>query len=373
MRSWVEKIALLVLMGVLFTYLPSCAKKKKDPPKNLPVPVLVANAVQQDIPIQIKAIGTGEPDSKVEIKSQVSGQLLEVHFKEGDFVKKGQLLFKIDPRPFEAALKQSEANLQRDTALWQNAEEQAKRYAFLVEKDYVAKEQYDQLRATATAQNALVQADKAQVENNRLQLEYTSITAPINGKTGTLMVHAGNVVKENDIVLVVIERIQPIKVSFAIPEQQFSEVKKTSVGRALPVQAIITGEENKPENGKLDFMNNEIDNATGTIRLKALFQNGRNRLWPGQFVNVVLTLGTQKNAILVPSEAVQTGQDGQYIFVVKPDMAVESRKISVGNSFGNFSAISSGLSAGETVVTDGQLRLSTGARVVIKKAEEKSK
>lgn len=368
-----KNIAVLILMGVLFAFPAGCAKKKQEPPKTPPVPVLVSKAIRKDIPIQLNAIGTGEADSRVEIKSLVGGQLLEVYFKEGDSVKKGQLLFKIDPRPFESALKQSEANLARDTALWQNAEEQAKRYAFLVEKDYVAKEQYDQLRATAAAQNALVQADKAQVETNRLLLEYTSITAPINGKTGSLMVHAGNVVKMNDIVLVVIERIQPIKVAFSIPEQQFSEVKKSSSGRSLPVQAIITGEEDKPENGKLDFLNNEIDNATATIRLKAIFQNGRNRLWPGQFVNVVLTLGTQKNAVLVPTEAVQTGQNGQYVFVAKPDMTVESRKITVSRSFANFSAVSDGLSAGETVVTDGQLRLSTGSKIVIKKPEEKAK
>jgi multidrug efflux system membrane fusion protein len=350
----------------------ACSDKKSQgalPLKNAPVPVLAAVAIQKDIPLQITAIGTGEADSTVQIKTRVDGQILGVYFKEGDFVKKDQLLFKLDPRPFEAALRQAEANLKRDMALAENAEGQAKRYAVLVEKDFVAREQYDQLRANAAAQDAVVQSDKALVENARLLLEYTSIAAPISGKTGSLMIHGGNVVKANDLPLVVIERINPIKVAFSIPEREFNEVKKASQGRKLSVQAIIMGEENNPEDGTLDFMNNEIDNATGTIKLKGIFRNSENRLWPGQFVNVVLELGMDKNAVLVPSEAVQNGQDGQFVFVVKPDMSVEARKVAVKRTYQNFAVLAEGVAAGETVVTDGQMRLAPGAKAVIKKAE----
>ncbi len=360
-----KHIFLLVLVGAFFIALASCSGKPKKRIAAPPVPVLVGKAVRQDIPIQIEAIGTGEADSTVGIKSLVVGQLIKVYFREGDFVRKGQMLFKIDPRPYQAALMQSEANLKRDMAIAQNADEEAKRYAFLVKKDYVAREQYDQFTANAAAQNAVVQADRAMVENNRLQLEYTSIKAPIDGKTGSLMVHGGNVVKANDVDMVVIDRINPIKVSFSIPEQQFEEVKKYARGGTLPVEALIPGDD-KPEHGALDFMNNEIDNATGTIRLKGIFQNRTNRLWPGQFVNVVLTLGTQKDAVLVPAEAVQASQNGQFAFVVKPDMTVESRPVTVLRNFKQYAVIANGIAPGDTVVTDGQLGLVPGAKVFFK-------
>jgi len=294
-----------------------------------------------------------------------------VHFKEGQDVKQDALLFQIDPRPYEAALKQAVAQLARDVAQAKSAEEQAKRYEILVKKDYVSKDQYDQLRANADALAAAVDADKAQVENSRLQLAYCTIKSPIDGRVGSVLINKGNVVKANDLVMVTITKIIPIYVTFSVPEQNLSDIKKYMAAGPLKVAAVIPGDEKRPVQGVLTFINNAVDSTTGTIQLKGTFENKDKRLWPGQFVNVALTLTTHKNAVVMPSAALQTGQQGQYVFVVKPDFTVESRMVTVARTYGEFTVIAQGVKPGEKVVTDGQLQLIPGTKVEVKGEQAK--
>ena len=387
----------------------SCTADNKAREKaRSPIPVTVATAIQKDVPVQLRVIGKVEAYSAVAIRSLVEGELWKVYFKEGQDVQKDNPLLSIDPRPFEAALRQAEANLERDQALVRqaeanlaknlaqakNAEEQAKRYAFLAEKGYVAKEQYDQVRTNWESLAATVQADKAAIENARatlqankaalenaravvrasgaavetarIQLGYCSVRAPLSGRTGSLLVQPGNIIKANDVPIVVINQITPIYVTFAVPEQNLPEIKKHTMAGALKTEAVIPEDEKPPEQGVLTFVDNAVDTATGTIKLKGTFENQKKRLWPGQFVKVVLTLRTRPNAILVPSQAIQTGQEGQYVFVVKPDFTVESRPVAVDHSLDNLSVVARGLQPGETVVTDGHLLLTNGASVTVR-------
>jgi multidrug efflux system membrane fusion protein len=331
------------------------------------VPVLVATAVQKAVPLQLRAVGNVEAYAIVSVKSQVTGVLNQAHFKEGHDVKKGQLLFTIDPRPFEAALKQVEANLARDTAQLRNLREQVRRYAELVEKQYVSREQYDQIKANSDAAEAVVEADKAAVENAKVQLSYCYIYSPVNGRVGSLLVNEGNLVRVNDgSPLVIINQINPINVSFAVPEQHLADLKRHMAGGALKVDARFQSDEGRPEQGILAFVDNAVDRSTGTIKLKAEFTNRERRLWPGQFVNVALTLSTQSDAVVVPSEAIQVGPEGQQVFVVKEDKQVEMRSVSVGRTQEGEAVIAKGLAAGEIVVREGQFLLGPGSRVEIK-------
>jgi multidrug efflux system membrane fusion protein len=334
-----------------------------------PVPVLAAAAVLKDVPVQLTAIGNVEAYSTVEVNSRIGGQLVLVHFKEGQDVNKGDILFTIDPRPFEAALKQAEANLVRDTAQLNNARQQEQRYQELVKKGYVSQADYDQMRTNADALEATVKADKAAVENARLQLTYCFIYSPITGRTGNLLVHQGNIIKENDKTIVTINQVQPIYVSFNVPEQRLAEIKKYSAGERLKVIASFPQSDGIPLQGELTFIDNSVDRTTGTIRLKATFANSDRRLWPGQFVNVTLNLTTRPNAIVAPSQAIQTGQQGQYVFVIRSDATVEMRPVAVSMTVGSESVIDKGVAPGEQVVTDGQLRLIPGAKVEIKVAQ----
>ena len=334
------------------------------------VPVLVATAVQKATPIQVRAVGNVEAYSTVSIKSQVTGVLTQAHFKEGQNVKKGQLLFTIDPRPFEAALKQAEANLARDTAQLQNSREQARRYAELVKKQYVSQEQYDQIRANADAAEAVVQADQAAVENAKVQLSYCYIFSPIDGQVGTLLVNEGNLVRLNDgTPLVVINQVAPIYVTFSVPEQNLTDIKRQMAAGSLKVDARFPPDDGRPEEGNLAFIDNAVDRTTGTIKLKAEFKNGEKRLWPGQFINVALTLSTQSDAVVVPSEAIQVGPEGQHVFVVKPDNSVEVRPVVVARTNEGEAVIAQGLQAGEQIVREGQFLLSAGAKVEIKETK----
>ena len=322
------------------------------------------------MPVQVTAIGNVEAYSTVSVKAQVGGQLSRVHFREGQDVKKGELLFTIDTRPFEAQIRQAEANLARSTAQMENAREDARRYAELVKKGYVAREQYEQYRTAAVALEATVRADKALLENAHLQLSYCYIHAPVAGKTGSLIVNEGNLVKSNaDTPLVVINQIQPVYVTFSVPERDLPEIKKYMAVGKLKVGAFITVEDPDPEQGLLTFIDNAVDAATGTIRLKATFDNKVKKLWPGQFVNVVITLTSQPDAVVVPSGAVLTGQAGQFAFVIKEDKTAQVRPIAAGRTIGPETVIEKGLSPGELVVTDGHMLLTPGAKVEIKQSQ----
>ena len=327
----------------------------------------VAKASEKVVPMEIHAIGTGEAYSTVSIKSQVNAAVDTVHFQQGQFVKKGELLFTLDRRPFQAALDQALGNLARDKAQAEIAAVQARRYAKLFQEGVAPKETADQNQANADATQAAVRADEAAVEYAKLQLAYCTIDSPIDGQTGSVLVYPGNLVKANDVpILVVINQVTPIYVDFAIPEQNLADVKKYMVEGKLHVEAALPADPQNPEVGSLSFVDNSVDNTTGTIKLKGTFANTRRRLWPGQFVNVVLRLAEQANAIVVPAQAVQTGQNGQYVFVVKPDMTAESRAVVVSRTVGGDSVIEKGIVAGETVVTDGQLRLVPGVKVQVK-------
>jgi multidrug efflux system membrane fusion protein len=283
-------------------------------------------------------------------------------------VKKGARLFKIDPRPFEATLRQAEAALARDRAQAKNAQENSKRYAVLAEKGFVSRQEYDSARTNADALDAVVKADEAAVENARLQLEYTAINSPIDGRTGVITIQKGNVVKANDVPLVTINQVTPIYVTFSVPEQELSNIKKHRARGELRVEASIPQNGPKPAVGALTFIDNKVNTATGTILLKATFPNHDRSLWPGQFVDVILTLTTERDRVVVPSQAVQTGQQGQYVYVINEDMTAELRLVTPGRTYENWTLIDKGVAAGEKVVTDGQLRLVPGSKVEIKNA-----
>jgi multidrug efflux system membrane fusion protein len=362
------KTASIVLALFLLTAaVSSCGKKKPPPPRT--VPVAAAAVTEQDVPVQVRTIGNVETINAVSIKALVGGEVTGVFFKEGQDVKQGDLLFKIDPRPYDAALKQAEATLARDLAQAKNAAEQAKRYEILVQKDYVSKDQYDQLRANADTLAAAVDADKANVENSRLQLAYCTIRSPINGRVGSVLINKGSVVKANDLVMLTINQMAPIYVTLSVPEQSLSDIKKYMASGKLKVDAVIPGDEQHPARGVLTFINNAVDMTTGTIQLKGTFENSDRRLWPGQFVNVVLTLTTQRNAVVMPSAALQAGQQGQYVFVIKPDLTVESRPVVITRTFTDLAVVDKGVTPGENVVTDGQLQLIPGTKVEIKNGQ----
>ena len=355
------------------------------------LPVEVVPVVQKTVPVQLRIIGNVQAYSTVTLKSRVPGQVMRVYFAEGQDVTKGELLFIIDPRPFEAALKQAEANLERDLAhvkqaesnlvrdmaQEKNAKADMDRYGMLFEKGVVARQQHDKFRtdwealvATVEADRAAkanaeatVLADRAALENAKLQLSYCSIHSPVEGRTGSLIVQEGNIIKENDANLVVINQINPIYVTFSVPEQYLGDMKKYMRAGTLKVEATVPNNEGAPHQGFISFVDNAVDTGTGTIKLKGTFTNKDGRLWPGQFVNVVLTLTQVPNATVVPFQAIQTGQQGQYVFVVKTDLTVETRSIVSGFTLDNETVVQKGLQPGEIVVTDGQLRLYPGAKV----------
>jgi multidrug efflux system membrane fusion protein len=349
-----------------------CSKSDPAPARRaLAVPVRAALAVQKNIPLQVQAIGAGEATATVALKSQINGQITQVHFIEGQDLKKNDPLFTIDSRPFEAALKQAEATLARDIALAENARLEARRAEDLLKTDSVPQRQYDLAKASEAATQATLNADRALVDNAKLQLEYCSLRSPIDGRAGDLLMHAGNIIKANDATMVIINQIIPLYVTFAVPEKYLPEIKRALAVGELPVRAVVPGQEDAPAEGKLSFLDNTVDATTGTIRLKGTFANPEQRLWPGQFVNVAMTLSVQSNALLVPSQAVESGQRGQYVFVIKPDSTVAFRAVSIGRMVGEEMVIDQGLQPGERVVTDGQLQLVEGAKVDVKSEDGK--
>jgi len=347
--------------------LTACSAQKVQSAPPPAVPVTVATSEQRTVPVQVKAIGNVEAYSTVGVKPQITGQIVGVHFSEGQDVKKGQLLFTLDPRQFEADLERAKGTLAKDKATAANDLAQAKRYEKLYQAGVVAKEQYDDMQSKAESSEAIVAADQAATEYTRVQLSYTRLYSPVNGRTGNLNVHLGNVVKANpDNPIVTINQVEPVYVTFSVPQQELPAIKQHERAGNLKVEAIFPEADQKPASGKLTFIDNAVDLTTGTIKLKGTFVNQDRRLWPGQFVNVVLTLAEQPNAIVVPTQAVQTGQQGQYVFVIKPDQTAEARPVKAGRTVNGMVVIEEGLKAGEKVVTDGQVRLVPGTKVEIK-------
>jgi multidrug efflux system membrane fusion protein len=331
------------------------------------VPVTTAPAVTKAMPIEISVIGAAEAFSNVAIRSQITGQLEKVNFTEGDEVQQGQVLFTLDRRPLELALREAQANLERDSAKAENAALMHKRYEDLAKRGIATREQVDTSRSDMSALNATVSADKAAVENATVQLDYATIKSPISGRTGALMVHEGNLVRANDQTpLVTINQVMPISVSFSIPETRFSDLKRYMGGGSLRVTATPPNDDGPAAVGRIAFVDNAVDENSGTIRVKGTFPNTDRRLWPGQYVNVVVTLTTDPKAIVVPSVAVQSGQQGTYVFVVKPDQTVEMRPVTVNRVSASETVLSEGVQPGDTVVTDGHLRLVPGSRISVK-------
>jgi multidrug efflux system membrane fusion protein len=396
----------------------------KTPQAAPAIPVSVSPVVTKSVPVQIRANGNVQAIATVTVMSQVDGQIARIHFTEGQDVRQGDLLFTLDQRPFEAALSQAEANLGRDAAQLQQAEAalaqsvaaekqaeanlardtaqldyanaQARRYKELINDGAISKDQYDQVRTSALASEATLQADQAAVtnakaairaaqattetsraaikadqavvDNARVQLGYTLIRSPFDGRTGNLLVQIGSAVKARDsnTPLVVINQVHPVYVSFSVPEQSLADIRKYRAAGSIGVDALIPGQENAPVRGELAFVNNTVDPSTGMIQLKATFPNSDNRLWPGQFLNVLLTLTTEPNAVVIPSQSIQTGQQGSYVFVVNPDLTAEMRVITQGLTLDGETVVQKGLTPGERVVTEGQIRLVPGARVQIR-------
>jgi membrane fusion protein, multidrug efflux system len=326
------------------------------------VPVAIGLSEKKTVPVELHTVGTIEPFATVGIRSQITGTLQGVHFKEGADVKKGDLLFTIDPRPFVAQLNQAQGALVRDRAELNNAQKELERYSHAAQKGYVSTEQADQAQTKVATLSATVKADEAAVENARLQLEFCSIVSPINGHTGELLTDQGNLIKANaDTAMVTINQIIPIKVSFNIPGKDLQDIKKYQAAGSLKV--LVPVKDGEPLTGTFFFLDNTVDPTTGTIRLKAEFTNKDKVLWPGEFVDVRLILTARQDAIVVPTAAIQIGQGGTHIYVVKPDMTVEDRHVTTGTVANGETVIESGLQAGEKVVTDGQLQLTGGTKI----------
>ncbi|HEV3216612.1 MAG TPA: efflux RND transporter periplasmic adaptor subunit [Vicinamibacterales bacterium] len=331
------------------------------------VPVLIAKVVEKPMPLEIGVIGSVEAYSTVAVRSQITGLLTSVNFKEGEDVQQGQVLFVLDRRPLEGTLAQAQANLTKDLAQAANARQQLQRFEDLAKSGLTTRDQLDTATSAAASLDAVVGADRAAVDNAKVQLDYATISAPIAGRTGSLIVHVGNLVRATDVTaLVNINQVAPIYVSFGVPEARLPELKRHMAEGPIRVAARAPTDSDPPSLGTIDFVDNAVDQTTGTIKVKAAFPNADRRLWPGQFVNVVVTLSVDQNAIVVPSTAVQTGDRGPYVFVIKPDKTADQRMVTVARINGAETIIGDGLKSGETVVTDGALRLVTGSRITIK-------
>lgn len=343
-----------------------CTIKKEKPGTKPTVPVKVVQALQKDVPVQVKAIGNIEAFTSVAIKAQVSGQIARLHFPEGSDVAKGALLISIDPEPFQATLSQLEAALAKNQAQAKFAREQVVRYEGLLKEGIVTRDQYESLQSNAESLAAAVVADRAAIKNARIQLGYCSIRSPISGRTGTIALQPGNLVKANDLAIVTVNQLTPIYVTFSLPEKRLAEVKRAMAAGQLKIETVIPNDPGASESGTITFLDNAVNPATGTIKLKGVFANKSRKLWPGQFTDVIMTLGTRENAVVVPTNAIQSSQQGEFVYVVKADNKVEMRRVTSAAVAGEETIIEKGLAGGETVVTDGQLRLTPGAVVETK-------
>ena len=344
------------------------ARESRRAPKGpAPAAVSVAPVVQQSVPVRLAAIGNVEAYASVALKARVDGQILAVNFREGDAVRKGEILFRIDPRPYEAALRQAQANALRDAAGRDQARSQEKRYQELLEKNFISKEAYAQIRTNAATAEATAKASQAALENARLNLEYCTISSPLDGYVGKILLQAGNLVKANDTnPLVVINQVKPIYVNFAVPEQNLAQIRRHMAEGPLDVSVLSPGSSAPRPGGRLVFVDNAVDAATGTIRLRAQFDNADTALWPGQFVNVSVKLYDQTDALVVPSIAVQTGPQGEFVYVLGRDSKIEARPIKVARAENDLTVVASGLQAGENVVTQGQLGIAPGVQAVVR-------
>jgi membrane fusion protein, multidrug efflux system len=343
-----------------------CSKEQAAPaPRASSIPVIVSKVTQKAMPIQLTAIGNVGAYT-VSVEAQVSGELLDVHFKEGDFVRQGQLLFSIDPRPYEAALARTQAMLVRDKALAANNRAQSQRIASLLADGVVSPADADTSKSAADAADATVAADEAALKTAQLNLEYCTIYSPMDGRTGAVLVKPGNLVKASDAPIVVIKRLSPIPVEFTVPQEYLPEIKKRLAVKPLRVEATVPNSSDRPEVGQLVFVDNVVDMATGTIRLRSLFDNSSSALWPGLYVNTLITLAEQENATVIPAQAVTAGQQGSFVWLVQEDGTVTPRQVTSTRSLEGLAVIDKGLKPGETVVTDGQVRLAPGTKVQIK-------
>jgi multidrug efflux system membrane fusion protein len=356
-------VPLLACLAVLGA---GCSKQQAAPAARPATPVVVGKVESKTMPVEVSSVGNVEAISTVSIKAQVAGELEEVRFKEGDFVRKDQVLLVIDPRPYQAALAQAQAALARDKAVAVNDRAQAERYKTLQSQGVVAASDADTYISAADAADAVVNADQAAIQAAQLNLEYCTINSPIDGRTGVVMLKAGNLVKVADVPIVVINQVNPIYVNFTVPQEYWPNVKERMAQGALKVTAIIPQDSGPPVQGDLTFVDNAVDAATGTLHIRATFQNADNRLWPGLFVNTILTLSNEPNATVVPAQAISSGQNGSFVFVVKGDKTVEQRTVETSRSLNNETVVTKGLQPGETIVLDGQVNLTSGARIEVK-------
>ncbi len=360
-----------VLAGCLLATiatLSGCSGKAADSeaPKKIsspPVPVVVAQAEAMDVPVELRNIGNVEAYATVTIRSQITGQITKIHFKEGQAVKAGDLLFTIDPRPLEGALRQAEADLKRDQAQLVSVRLEFERAKNLLESAIGSRDDYDKAEAAFHALEATIMSDEAAISRARLQVEFTSLRSPIDGLTGNLMVKEGNIVKAPDDLLVTINQVHPIYITFSVPEHELPAIRQRMKEAPLIVEGEVPGDSGEPPRGELVFIDNAVDMTTGRIKLKAVFSNTNDVLWPGQFLQTKLILRTLNQATIVPDQAIQSSQTGDFVFVVKADSTVQKRPVVIGLSRSGMTVVESGVRAGETVVTDGQLRLREGSPV----------
>ncbi len=372
MKHFVElRLLILFFPLALILVLSGCSNKEQVPSAGgaggrPAAPVVVASVEQRDIPVQINAIGNVEAYQTVQIRSQVNGQIQKVFFREGEDVRQGRLLFQLDKRPFQADLEKAIGQMKHDEAQAENSRIQAERYSGLEKEGIVSHEQAEQVRAQAKADSSAVEADKAAVDAARVQLQYTDIAAPIDARAGALMMNLGNLVKANDTpFLVQLNQVSPIYATFSVPEANLDRVRRYFSSGQLKVLAYPKGQSANPAVGRLTFIDNGVDTTTGAFKLKGTFQNKDRRLWPGEFVDVTLELSTQKNAIVIPTKAIQTGQQGEYVYVVRSDSTAESRPVKTAGAYQNLTLVSDGLRVGERVIVNGQLRVAPNAKVLV--------
>jgi multidrug efflux system membrane fusion protein len=361
----------LSVLAVTALVATGCSRGKDDKQPLAPrvISVTAATAQIKDVPVRLAAIGAVKAFATVEIRSMVHGPLARAAFKEGDEIKEGDPIFEIDSRSYVAALEQAQAYLERDKAQLAKAEADDRRALELLQNKFISEEVYDRTRVVVEVAKATVTAGQAAVNNARLQLSYCQIKSPVSGRIGLLLVNVGNLVKQNDTLLAVVNQTRPVYVDFSVPEQVLAELRKQMASGKLSVTVTLPGQNQGSVTGELAVVNNAVDTATGTLLLRAIFANDDERLWPGQFANVSVTLAVQQGVVVVPANAVQVGQKGPYVYVVKPDQTVESRLVVTGEELGDETVIQTGLQSGETVVTSNHLRLVPGAKVQRKDAK----